>query len=287
MSGVLGPGPDAVRAPRVVPEIAASAGLRVGHRVSRFVGTVVACDNEAVTLRSPDGNDRLFRLTAEAFVIEREGKLIPVTLLTPRPAPPVEIGLKRTASGSLAVERTPARIARAGRIWVEGVHDAELVERVWGDDLRVEGIVVERLDGLDDVAERVAAFRPGPGRPLGILVDHLVVGSKEARITQTVVDRWGPDVLVAGHPYVDVWQAVAAARVGLSQWPEVPRHLDWKTEMAKSLRQPDVRSAWRMVLASVRTWTDLDPSFVGPVESLIDHVFAADDAAADGSDGEN
>jgi hypothetical protein len=270
--GVLGPGPDAVRAKKVVAEIAATPGLQVGHRVSRFVGTVVTCDNEAVTLRSPDGNDRLFRLVAEAFVIERDGALVPITLVKPRAAPPVQRGLKRTASGSIAVERSPARVARAGRIWVEGVHDAELVERVWGDDLRIEGIVVERLDGLDDVAERVAAFRPGPDRRLGILVDHLIAGSKEDRITQTVVERWGPDVMVAGHPYVDVWQAVASARVGLRRWPEVPRHLDWKTEMAKTLGQPDVRSAWRKVVSSVRSWTDLDPAFVGPVESLIDHV---------------
>ncbi|HEU4490684.1 MAG TPA: DUF3097 family protein [Jiangellales bacterium] len=60
-----------------------------------------------------------------------------------------------------------ARVARASRIYVEGRHDAELVEKVWGDDIRVEGVVVEVLGGIDDLPARVAAFRPGPGRRLG------------------------------------------------------------------------------------------------------------------------
>ena len=57
-------------------------------------------------------------------------------------------------------------MARASRILVEGVHDAELVEKVWGDDLRVEGVVVERLDGMDHLAA-VVAFRPGPAGASG------------------------------------------------------------------------------------------------------------------------
>ena len=79
------------------------------------------------------------------------------------------------------------------------------MERVWGDDLRVEGVVVEPLDGVDALPEAVRAFGPGPGRRLGVLVDHLVAGTKESRIVAAVTS---PDVLVTGHPYVDVWQAV-------------------------------------------------------------------------------
>jgi hypothetical protein len=30
-------------------------------------------------------------------------------------------------------------VARASRIYVEGKHDAELVEKIWGDDLRAIG----------------------------------------------------------------------------------------------------------------------------------------------------
>src|SRR5690606_2787325 len=99
----------------------------------------------------------------------------PVTARAPRPP-------ARTASGSRAVPDAPARVARGSRIWVEGRHDAELVEKVWGDDLRVEGVVVELLDGADDLAEAVRDFAPTAERRLGVLLDHLVPGSKESRI---------------------------------------------------------------------------------------------------------
>ena len=105
-----------------------------------------------------------------------------------------------------------ARVARGSRIWVEGVHDAALVERVWGDDLRIEAVVVEPLDGIDDLAGAVRAFRPDRDARLGVLVDHLVPGSKESRIVAAVSD---PHVLVVGHPYVDVWQAVKPAALGI------------------------------------------------------------------------
>ena len=75
---------------------------------------------------------------------------------------------------------------------MEGKHDAELVEKVWGDDLRVEGIVVEPMHGIDDLAAAVAAFRPGPGRRLGVLVDHLVPDSKESRIADAVMASPAP-----------------------------------------------------------------------------------------------
>ena len=38
----------------------------------------------------------------------------------------------------------------------EGIHDAELVEKVWGDDLRHEGVVVLMLDGVDNLEEVMA-----------------------------------------------------------------------------------------------------------------------------------
>lgn len=55
-----------------------------------------------------------------------------------------------------------------------------------GEDLRIEGVVVEQLGGVDDLVDIVAEFAPGPGRRLGVLVDHLVPGSKEARIADAV-----------------------------------------------------------------------------------------------------
>src|SRR6202012_2947245 len=127
----------------------------------------------------------------------------------PAPRRPTAKAPTRTASGSVAVAGARARVARTGRIYVEGRHDAELVEQVWGDDLRIEGVVVEYLGGVDDLVGIVEEFRPGPGRRLGVLVDHLVAGSKEARIANAVSrGPGGAHTLVVGHPFSDIWQAV-------------------------------------------------------------------------------
>src|SRR5699024_1871664 len=121
----------------------------------------------------------------------------------------------------------------------EGRHDAELVEKVWGDDLRIEGVVVEFLGGVDDLPDHLRDFGPGPGRRVGVLVDHLVQGSKESRIADSIArSPAGEHVLVTGHPFVDVWQAVKPARLGLERWPDVPRRLDFKTGTCQQLGWP-------------------------------------------------
>ena len=203
----------------------------------------------------------------------------PVRLVAPRGAPPPRPGTGRTASGSLAVAGQRARVARASRLLVEGRHDAELVERVWGADLRVEGVVVEALNGVDDLARSLRTFEPGPGRRLGVLVDHLVNGSKEWREAAAVAasPRLARHVLVVGHPYVDVWQAVLPARVGLARWPDVPRGTPWKEGTLAALGWPhasteDVGLGWQRILTRVRSWTDLEPALLGRVEELIDFV---------------
>lgn len=195
----------------------------------------------------------------------------PVTLVAARTEAP-SVASTRTASGSVVAPERPALVARASRILVEGVHDAELVERVWGDDLRHEGIVVERLDGMDHLDAELASFRPGPGRRLGVLLDHLVDGSKESRTAAAVSS---PHVLVTGHPYVDVWQAVRPAAVGIAAWPEVPRGTPWKDGVCAALGWADPRAAWRQVLASVSSWDDLETPLVNAVERLIDFVAEA------------
>jgi Protein of unknown function (DUF3097) len=163
-----------------------------------------------------------------------------------------------------------ARVARASRILVEGVHDAELVEKVWGDDLRVEGVVVERLDGMDHLPAVVAEFRPGPGRRLGVLLDHLVDGTKEARVAAAVRH---PDVLVRGTPYVDVWQAVRPRAAGIDAWPIVPVGQPWKEGVIAALgARATPGEFWRGLLAKVGSFADLDPALVGAVEELIDFV---------------
>jgi hypothetical protein len=167
------------------------------------------------------------------------------------------------------VPGAPARVARASRIWVEGIHDAALVERIWGDDLRVEGVVVEPLDGVDELAAAVREFGPAPHRRLGVLVDHLVPGSKESRIVAAVRD---PNVLVNGHPYVDVWQAVKPAAVGIRAWPSVPRGVPWKEGICQALGVSDPTEMWRRVLAGVRTYADVEVPLLRAVEHLIDFV---------------
>ena len=254
-------GPEKLRA--AFPEMTATRGLRAVHRGSRFSGVVVRSERDGVVLRGATGLERVFRYVAGAFDVD--GRV--VTLVAPTPdgagAPAT------TASGSVAVTDRRARVARASRILVEGVHDAELVERVWGDDLRVEGVVVERLDGIDVLPQLVARFDPGRGRRLGVLVDHLVDGSKEARLAAAVE---GPDVLVTGTPFVDVWQAVRPGVVGIPSWPEVPRGEDWKSGVCRRLGIGDPPALWRRILSSVSSYADLEPALVGAVERLIDFV---------------
>jgi hypothetical protein len=178
----------------------------------------------------------------------------------------------------VAVHGGKARVARQSRIYVEGRHDAELVEKVWGDDLRVEGVVVEYLGGVDDLADHLRDFGPGPGRRVGVLVDHLVRGSKESRIADAVRrSPIGPHVLVVGHPFIDIWQAVKPQRLGFEQWPDVPKREDWKRGTCQRLGWPhrdqaDIARAWKHVLGGVRGFQDLDPALLGRVEELIDFV---------------
>jgi hypothetical protein len=254
-----GGGPRVKRPPA---RVEAKPGLRVTVRATRFTGVVVSCAKQLVTLRGADGRDQQVRLLDGAFAID--GK--PVTLVPPRAAAAAP---RRTASGSVAVPDAPARIARASRILVEGLHDAELVEKVWGDDLRVEGVVVEPLHGADDLQEVVRGFGPRPGRRLGILLDHLVDHSKESRIAAGI-DH--PDVLVTGHPFVDIWAAVKPKVVGIPAWPDVPKGQPWKEGVCAALGVDDTRRFWKQILASVTSYADLEPPLVGAVEQLIDFV---------------
>lgn len=249
------------RAP--VPEVPAEPDLVVEEVSTGFCGAVTGCEAGTVTLEDRFGKRRVFPMEPAGFLLE--GRT--VTLVRP-PAGPARP--TRTASGSVAVPGARARVARAGRIYVEGRHDAELVERVWGDDLRVEGVVVEYLEGVDDLPAVVEAFGPGPDARLGVLVDHLVTGSKESRIAASVRD---PHVLVVGHPYIDVWEAVKPSSVGIPAWPSVPRGQDWKTGVCRALGWPEnTGAAWQHILSKVHSFKDLEPALLGRVEELIDFV---------------
>ncbi|MFJ2471517.1 DUF3097 domain-containing protein [Streptomyces sp. NPDC087659] len=249
-----------------VPEVPAEPDLVVEEVSTGFCGAVIRCEAGTVTLEDRFGKHRVFPLEPRGFLLE--GK--PVTLVRPSSGAPARP--TRTASGSVAVPGARARVARAGRIYVEGRHDAELVEKVWGDDLRIEGVVVEYLEGVDDLPAVVAEFAPASDARLGVLVDHLVPGSKESRIAESVTD---PHVLVVGHPYIDVWEAVKPSSLGIPAWPSVPRGQDWKTGVCQALGwPPNTGAAWQHILSRVNSYKDLEPALLGRVEELIDFVTA-------------
>jgi hypothetical protein len=248
-------------------------GMVVEDAQTGYVGAVVRVEYGRMELEDRKGRRKPFPI-GPGYLID--GK--PVILTAPKRSAPMSPA--RTASGSVVVQGK-ARVALASRIYVEGRHDAELVEQVWGDDLRVEGVVVEYLGGVDDLVGIVEEFKPGPGRRLGVLVDHLVAGSKEARIAEAV--RRGPGgehTLVVGHPFIDIWQAVKPARLGVSSWPGVPRGTDWKHGVCNALgwrhsQQADIARAWQRIRSRVRDWNDLEPALIGRVEELIDFVTAS------------
>ncbi|WP_394280147.1 DUF3097 family protein [Microbacterium sp.] len=238
-----------------------------------YVGAVVGITAGNVELEDRHGRTRLFPL-GRGFLVDGA----PVELVVPARAQSRTPA--RTASGSFAAPTSRARVARASRILVEGKHDAELVEKVWGDDLRAEGVVVEYLQGLDLLEDLLREEPPTAERRYGVLVDHLVAGSKETRIAQEILrGPHGPHLKIVGHPHIDVWQCVRPETLGIAGWPQVPRGIDWKTGVSRALGWPasdhvDIARNWQRILGSVRTYRDLDPALLGRVEELIDFVTA-------------
>ena len=263
--------------------VPAEPDLVVEEVETGWVGAVVRVEKaggmHVVHLEDRHGRSRAFPL-GPGFLVDGA----PVTLTPPTAASGAALAAarkaaSRTASGSVAVEGVRARVASGSRIYVEGRHDAELVEKVWGDDLRVEGVVVELMDGVDDLAGIIAEFRPGPGRRMGVLVDHLVPGTKEARIVEQAraLPGLSQHVRILGHPYVDVWQSVRPERLGWQQWPVIPRGTSWKHGICAELgwahsTQADIANAWKRILGTVRTYADLEPTLLASVEELIDFV---------------
>src|SRR6478672_4080668 len=240
------------RAPRRgrAVEISADKGLVVEEVTTDWCGEIVAVERDlmTVTLEDRRGKRRTFPL-GTGFLLEG----VPVILTPPaRKGPAVAT---RTASGSVAVPGTKARVARASRIFVEGRHD---------------------------LAEQLRDFRPAPERRVGVLVDHLVAGSKESRIAASIAKSpIGRHVLVVGHPFIDIWEGVKPARLGIKAWPKVPRNVEWKKGVCQQLGWPhrdqaDIARAWKHILGKVSSFADLDPSLLGRVEELIDFVTGPD-----------
>ncbi len=258
--------------PSKVRPAAGTPGLVIECATSGWCGAIVGwqkgADGWAVVLEDRHGTRRPFAASG-SFLID--GELVALS----RPVASATSTTRRTASGSVAAPTARAQVARASRVWVEGRHDAELIEKVWGDDLRAVGVVVEELGGVDVLPSRLREFAPSSERRIGALVDHLVPGSKETRIAELVMAEWPDACVVLGHPYVDVWQAVRPEVVGIAAWPVIPPGTSWKDGVCAELGWPsDTGRAWRMILGRVSSYADLEPSLLGRVEELIDFMTA-------------
>lgn len=251
-------------------EVAAERDLVVEVADDGYCGAVTRIEAGLVELEDWKGRRRSFPLGG-GFLIEGR----PVRLVVPSRAPQ---GRRRTASGSFVAADDRARTALPSRILVEGRHDAELVEKVWGADLRVEGVVVEYLQGIDKLDELLAEAPPTATRRYGVLVDHLVTGSKETRIVEQIMrGPHGAHLKIVGHPFIDVWQCITPAAMGIRAWPQIPRGTDWKTGICRAFgwpaeEQADIARAWQRILGRVTTFRDLEPALLGRVEELIDFV---------------
>ena len=151
---------------------------------------------------------------------------------------------------------------------------------MWGDDLRAEGVVVEYLQGIDLLEAALDDEPPSAERRYGVLVDHLVPGSKESRIAAAIArGRHGAHVRIVGHPWIDVWQCVTPRALGIARWPEVPAGHRVQGRGVPRARlaardQADIARAWQRILGAVSTYRDLEPALLGRVEELIDFVTA-------------
>ena len=246
-------------------------GMVVEDPSSGFVGEIMGWENGLVILEDRRLKRRTFPV-GSGFWLDGQ----PVELCIPP-----RTGRARathTASGSRVGKKESAKVALPSRIYVEGRHDAQLVENIWGDDLRHVGVAVEYLGGIDDLVRIVAEFKPQKGRRLGVLVDHLVNGTKERAIADDVNrGGYGDYVLIKGHRFIDIWQAIKPQTLGIKGWPSVPRDVDFKKGTLAALGLPhedqtDVAEAWQKMLSRVRTVRDLDIELVRNIEILIDFV---------------
>lgn len=103
--------------------VEALRGVVVEEVASGFVGAVVGVEGRMVRLEDRRGKVRVFPI-GPGFLIDGKAVALRVPKVQPKSAGPL-----RSASGSFAVQGAKARVARGSRIFVEGRHDADLIDR--------------------------------------------------------------------------------------------------------------------------------------------------------------
>ena len=181
-------------------------GLVVTQRGTPFTGRVIEARGDRMTIRDErTGREHLCRLTPGGFVVD--GRPVtpgPAGRQAGRPDTPADahrIGLGRARPA--APPASPGPAASSSRASTtpsssSGCGATTCGSRASWSSGSTAPTTCPRSSGRSG---------PAPGRRLGVLLDHLVLGSKEQRLAATL-DH--PDVLVTGHPFVDVWQAVQA-----------------------------------------------------------------------------
>src|SRR4051812_49500671 len=101
---------------RQVPVVEAELELVVEDADSGFCGAVVGFELGAVVLEDRHGKRRNFPLSPAAFLLD--GAVVTLRKPVAGAAPAAR---RVTASGSVAVDGVRAQVAKASRIWVEGI----------------------------------------------------------------------------------------------------------------------------------------------------------------------
>ena len=200
---------------------------RRGPRLG-FCGDIVTITAEAVTLRDRQGQHRQFRYKPGGFLID--GK--PVTLVRAGPR-----SQRRPAGDQQRLGRRPPAGAAQRRHGQPDLGRGQATTPSWSSTCGATtcaswGSSSSRCTASTTWSAWSAEFAPSPAAPArgaGRPPRRRLEGGAPRRQVR------GPDVLVTGHPFVDVWAGVRPQVIGLDAWPDVPRGVEWKEGMCDAL----------------------------------------------------
>ena len=265
------------QAKKVVPEIALERGMVLEDATTGFCGAVTRWENGLVVLEGRDDKRRSFPIGHGLLL---EGKPVAVTVPPRRPA---GCGGWRDHRAGRRRARSPVRpsgprwhcpagsTSRVGTTpsWSRRSGATTCATSAWWSSSWTASTTSLTI---------VAEFRPERGRRLGVLADHLVPGSKESRIAAGVAKGpYGAYVLVAGHPFIDIWQAVKPADWGCRRGPTCRAAPTSSTAPARrwvgrTATKPTSGAPGSGSWPTSTSWSDLERGLLTPVEQLIDFV---------------